>query len=127
MVLEQAYALSKRIIPPHYYPHAAVSSLALLVTFAFAQGRTTNRERDLHARTIIVTGAFTPLGITLITALASRGAHIIALSQYPLEHPQPALLIPLLRSTTDNQNIYAGPCRSLLTGINTHFLLEVPD
>ena len=55
MVLEQAYNLSKRIIPPEYYPHAAVSSAVLLVTYAFAQGRTTNRERDLHARTFIVT------------------------------------------------------------------------
>lgn len=52
-------------------------------------------------------GAFTPIGLTLISSLASRGAHIIALSQYPLTHSQPSLLIPVLRSTTNNENIFA--------------------
>ncbi|CAL1711716.1 unnamed protein product [Somion occarium] len=107
MVLETAFTFSKRVLPPQYYPHAAISGLALLVTYAFAQGRTTTRDRDLHARTVLVTGAFTPLGLTLVTALASRGAHVIAISPYPLEHSQPTLLIPLLRSTTKNENIYA--------------------
>lgn len=51
-------------------------------------------------------GAFTPLGLTLLTALASRGAHIIAISSYPLTHPYPSLIIPLLRSTTKNENIF---------------------
>lgn len=52
-------------------------------------------------------GAFTPTGITLTSNLASRGAHIIAVSDYPLDHPQPALLIPALREETKNPNIYA--------------------
>ena len=52
-------------------------------------------------------GAFTPLGLTLVSSLASRGAHVIALSQYPLDHAQPSLLIPLLRSTTNNEDIFA--------------------
>jgi len=43
----------------------------------------------------------------LLSALASRGAHIIAISPYPLEHAVPSLLIPLLRSTTNNENIFA--------------------
>ncbi|KAI0074863.1 hypothetical protein K474DRAFT_1647473 [Panus rudis PR-1116 ss-1] len=107
MVLEVLYRASTYVVPPQYYPHAAVTSLALVVTYAFAQGKATNRERDLHARTILVTGAFTPLGLTLITELASRGAHIIALSPYPLDHSHPSLLIPLLRSTTNNESIYA--------------------
>lgn len=51
-------------------------------------------------------GSFTPLGLALITALASRGAHIIAISPYPLTHPYPSLIIPLLRSTTNNENIF---------------------
>lgn len=42
----------------------------------------------------------------MISSLASRGAHIIAISPYPLEHPLPALLIPALRETTKNENIF---------------------
>lgn len=45
-----------------------------------------------------------------MTALAKRGAHIIALSPYPLSHPVPSLLLPLIRSTTNNENIFAEPC-----------------
>ncbi|KAH8103493.1 hypothetical protein BXZ70DRAFT_889300 [Cristinia sonorae] len=108
MVLGAAYELSTRILPPEYYTHAAITTIAGIVTYAFAQGRTTNRERNLHARIILVTGGFTPLGLTLITSLASRGAHIIALSDYPLtENSIPSLLIPVLRAATKNEQIYA--------------------
>lgn len=55
MVVEAAYTVSTHILPPQYYPHAAVTAVLGLITYAFAQGRTTNRERDLHARTILVT------------------------------------------------------------------------
>ncbi len=47
------------------------------------------------------------MGLTLVSNLASRGAHIIAISPYPLSHPQPSLLIPALRTATNNPNIYA--------------------
>ncbi|KAL4249624.1 hypothetical protein ABKN59_006180 [Abortiporus biennis] len=107
MVLEAAYTLSKSVLPPKFYVHAGVTGLALLVTYAFSQGRSTSRERDLHARTVLVAGAFTPLGLTIVTNLANRGAHVIALSDYPLSHPQPSLLVPLLRTTTNNEEIYA--------------------
>ncbi|TFY55135.1 hypothetical protein EVJ58_g8437 [Rhodofomes roseus] len=62
---------------------------------------------------------------------SSRGAHIIALSPYDLEHPYPSLLIPLLRSTTNNEHIYADHvdladpksirdfCTKFLTGQDT--------
>ncbi|PCH35673.1 hypothetical protein WOLCODRAFT_107668 [Wolfiporia cocos MD-104 SS10] len=107
MVLQIAYAAVSAIFPTKYYVHIACASLVLLVAYAFAQGRTTNRERDLHARVVILTGAFTPLGLTLLTALATRGAHVIAISSYPLEHAYPSLIIPLLRTTTKNENIFA--------------------
>lgn len=45
-----------------------------------------------------------------MTSLAKRGAHIIALSPYPLSHPVPSLLLPLIRSTTNNEHIFADPC-----------------
>ncbi|KAI0688989.1 hypothetical protein BC835DRAFT_1418884 [Cytidiella melzeri] len=106
MVLQAAYTLVSDAIPPEYYWHVAISAIVIVVTHAFAQGRTTNRERDLHARTILVTGSFTPLGLTVISNLASRGAHVIAISPYPLEHPFATLLIPALREETKNEHVY---------------------
>lgn len=55
MVLQVAYTLASKILPSERYVHVGVSILGLVITYAFAQGRTTDRERDLHARTIIVT------------------------------------------------------------------------
>ncbi|THH32442.1 hypothetical protein EUX98_g1714 [Antrodiella citrinella] len=108
MVLAAAYTLSTRVLPPKYYPHAAVVAATGVIAYAFAQGRMTNRERDLHTRTILVTGGFTPLGLTLITSLAARGAHIIALSEYPItDNSLASLLIPVLRTATNNEEIYA--------------------
>jgi NAD(P)-dependent dehydrogenase (short-subunit alcohol dehydrogenase family) len=47
----------------------------------------------------------------LATELASRGAHIIALSDEPVENsPGVEMLVELLRSKTDNHNIYAEHC-----------------
>ncbi|EMD33013.1 hypothetical protein CERSUDRAFT_118434 [Gelatoporia subvermispora B] len=107
MVLQVAYVAISTILPSKYWLRAGVTAGALLIVHAFARGPNTSRERNLHARTVIITGGFTPLGLSLITALARRGAHIIALSPYPLDHPYPSVLIPLLRSTTNNENIYA--------------------
>ncbi|KAI9061372.1 hypothetical protein FKP32DRAFT_1604887 [Trametes sanguinea] len=95
---------------PTYWPHALVAATVLAVIYAYAQGRQTTRERDLHARVILLTGPFTPLGLVTLTALAKRGAHIIALSPYPLSHPVPSLILSLLRSTTKNENIFAEHC-----------------
>ncbi|RDX48591.1 hypothetical protein OH76DRAFT_1352105 [Lentinus brumalis] len=110
MVLQAAYTALTTVLPTKYWPHAAVVAAILVVIYAYTQGPTTNRERDLHARIIILTGPFTPLGIVTLTALAKRGAHIIALSPYPLSHPIPSLLIPLIRSTTNNENIFVEYC-----------------
>ncbi|KZT72400.1 hypothetical protein DAEQUDRAFT_755221 [Daedalea quercina L-15889] len=130
MVVQVFFALATAV-PSKYYVRIALSAIALVVLYAFAQGRTTSRERDLHARVIILTGGFTPLGLTLLTELASRGAHIIALSPYPLDHPYPSVLIPLLRSSTNNEHIYADHadlsdpksirdfCTKFLTGQDT--------
>ncbi|GJE94735.1 hypothetical protein PsYK624_109060 [Phanerochaete sordida] len=107
MVLKAAYALATHVLPTGYYWHTAIGVGSVVITYAFAQGKTTDRERDLHARTILVTGAFTPLGLTTISNLASRGANVIALSPFPLEHPCNTLIIPAIRSTTKNENIFA--------------------
>lgn len=59
--------------------------------------------------------------------MAERGAHIIALSPKPVDHPEVEILIELLRSTTKNDDIYAEECdlsssasvRSFCTGFLT--------
>lgn len=58
MVLEVAYALLSSTIPSGYYIPAAVIAVALVIVYAFAQGRTTTRERDLHARVVLITVAY---------------------------------------------------------------------
>ena len=55
MVLEVIYAVLSSAIPSGYYLPAAIVTVALIVVYAFAQGRTTTRERDLHARVVLVT------------------------------------------------------------------------
>ncbi|KAA1476534.1 hypothetical protein DENSPDRAFT_807343 [Dentipellis sp. KUC8613] len=110
MVLKILYNVIPAILPPKYYTHVVVAVVGLITVYTYMQGRKTTRERDLHDRTILVTGAFTPIGLTLLDALAKRGAHIITLSPTPIDTGLAALLIPLLRSTTSNENIYAEHC-----------------
>ncbi|KAI0765703.1 hypothetical protein BD413DRAFT_165204 [Trametes elegans] len=110
MVLQVVYTAVSTILPPRYWPHALVAATVLVVIYAYAQGRPTLRERDLHGRIILLTGPFTSLGLVTLTALAKRGAHVIVLSPYPLSHPVPSLLLPLIRSTTNNESIYAEYC-----------------
>ncbi|EKM81374.1 hypothetical protein AGABI1DRAFT_37986 [Agaricus bisporus var. burnettii JB137-S8] len=81
--------------------------VVLAVLRALLQGRSTSRERDLHDRTLIVTGAFSPLGLCLLQALAQRGARIIALTPEPLAV---AVIVSLLRTTTSNEHIFAEQC-----------------
>ncbi|THH09481.1 hypothetical protein EW145_g1998 [Phellinidium pouzarii] len=100
---------------PKYYPsryqiHIALSIVAIFVIRAYAQGRSTNRDRDLHGRVILLTGAFTSIGSTLMEALAQRGAHIIALTHLPIEAPEVALLVDAVRDTTKNERIFAEQC-----------------
>ncbi|KAF7367616.1 hypothetical protein MSAN_00825100 [Mycena sanguinolenta] len=71
--------------PTQYTPHAVVSIILVLATHRIAQGRATTRERDLHGCVVLLTGAFTPLGLTLLEALAQRGAYVIALTADKVE------------------------------------------
>lgn len=54
MVLKIAAVLYS-FFPTQYLPHTFICIVAILVVRAFSQGRVTNRERDLHARVILVT------------------------------------------------------------------------
>ena len=55
MVLRIVEAFASKYFPTQYLVHIAIGIVTLLVLRAFSQGRTTNRERDLHARTIMLT------------------------------------------------------------------------
>lgn len=48
--------------------------------------------------------------MTLLQNLAERGAHIIALSPKPVDNAEIDILVSLLRSTTNNEQIYAEEC-----------------
>ena len=55
MVLQVVYGALTAVLPPRYWPHAAVAGALLLVVYAYAKGPRTNRERDLHARVVLLT------------------------------------------------------------------------
>ncbi|KAJ7172164.1 hypothetical protein C8R46DRAFT_992177, partial [Mycena filopes] len=103
-------AASYEYFPTDYTVHAAAALIAVLAVHRIAQGRATTRERDLHARIVLLTGAFTPLGLTLLEELATRGAHVIALTPHPVADERVSTFIDLLRTTTSNENIYAEHC-----------------
>lgn len=55
MVLKVIAAAVNTLLPSDYYIHAIISIITIVVVHAFAQGRTTNRERDMHAKVVILT------------------------------------------------------------------------
>jgi len=127
MVLKIAEAFASAYFPTQYALHITVGLVTILVLRAFSQGRRTNRDRDLHARVVLVTvsvktnidenctditsqGGFTPLGLTILQSLAQRGAHVIALSSDPIDSANVTILISLLRTTTSNEQIFAEEC-----------------
>ena len=58
-MLKILYAVGTAILPSaEYYTYLAVAVVGIVTVYAFAQGRKTSRERDLHGRTILITAAF---------------------------------------------------------------------
>ncbi|KAF7362860.1 hypothetical protein MVEN_00635800 [Mycena venus] len=120
-ILAAAVSAFPQLQDTSYTVPAAATLIALLATHRIAQGRATTRERDLHARVVVLTvrrpqllqssaAHSPPLGLTLLEDLAKRGAHVIALSPYPIESERVATYIDLLRSVTGNENIWAEEC-----------------
>ncbi|KAJ7617299.1 hypothetical protein FB45DRAFT_933846 [Roridomyces roridus] len=109
MVLKILGALAP-YFPTQYTTHVVAGIVVVLAARAVSQGRKTTRERDLHGRVILMTGAFSPTGLTLLESLAQRGAHVIALSADPIESERVTTYIDLLRSTTSNEQIFAEHC-----------------
>ncbi|EDQ98775.1 uncharacterized protein LACBIDRAFT_296746 [Laccaria bicolor S238N-H82] len=110
MVLKITEAFASSFFPTQYIVHIVVGIVVVLTLHAVCQGRRTTRERDLHARTVLITGGFTPLGLTILQSLAQRGAHIIALSPDPIDYANVTILINLLCTTTSNEQIFADEC-----------------
>jgi hypothetical protein len=63
MVLKVLATAVTAVLPANYYVHALVAIVTIIVIRAFAQGRSTNRERDLHARVILVSVGLAAFGI----------------------------------------------------------------
>ncbi|KZV91725.1 hypothetical protein EXIGLDRAFT_836931 [Exidia glandulosa HHB12029] len=128
MPIHATSSIVSSYVPSNYYFPAALAFVAIAVLRTFAQGRRTTRERDLHDRTIIITGGFTPLGLTMIQALAERGARVIALT----DSPGPAAsLVSLIRQRTDNDDIFAEECdlssRSSIVEFSRQMLTRLDD
>jgi hypothetical protein len=68
-VLKILYAVGTTILPAEYYTYAVLAVVGIVTIYTFAQGRKTNRERDLHGRTILITVA-SHLNRHFLTSLA---------------------------------------------------------
>lgn len=81
MVLKAAHALLNAVLPPKYYTHALIAVAVLVSVYTYAQGRKTNRERDLHARTILIT----------VASLSSLYQSLHMTNLFTYEHREPSL------------------------------------
>ncbi|KAJ3512980.1 hypothetical protein NMY22_g15174 [Coprinellus aureogranulatus] len=80
-LLESIYTSPSFTYPRSHIPHILISLLLIYVLRTLSQGRKTSRDRDLHARTVLLTGAFdSALGVTLLVELAGRGASVVCLT-----------------------------------------------
>ncbi|KAI0753320.1 hypothetical protein C8Q80DRAFT_1151516 [Daedaleopsis nitida] len=55
MVLQFVHTAAAATVPPKCSPHVLVGAFVLVAIYAYAQGRSTTRERDLHARVVLLT------------------------------------------------------------------------
>ncbi|KDQ12007.1 hypothetical protein BOTBODRAFT_162186 [Botryobasidium botryosum FD-172 SS1] len=92
-----------------YYLPAAFTLIALSFLRTWSNGKRNTRERDMHGRIVLVTGGFTPTGLTLLKELAERGTQIIALAP-SLSDPSVQELISLLQTTYNNNLVFAEQC-----------------
>ncbi|CAG7846901.1 SubName: Full=Uncharacterized protein {ECO:0000313/EMBL:CCA71357.1} [Serendipita indica DSM 11827] len=109
MVVRIVETLLERTVSVHYYLPLFVGIVSVLTLRAWFSGKRTDRERDLHGRTILVTGATSSLGITLVTELARRGAQVIGVVEDTAD-PTVLSLFDLIRHTTNNELVYAEQC-----------------
>lgn len=61
MVLEVAYAVLSDVLPSKYWLRLVFAVVGVVILRTLSQGRKTTRERNLHARVILVTVAWPKL------------------------------------------------------------------
>lgn len=109
MAIHIIAGLVSKTVSSQYYIPFVVGLLAFYYVRGWTSGKKTDRERDLHGRTVLLTGASTAIGITLIPELARRGAQIIAVVP-DLSDPAILSLMDLVRVTTNNELVFAEQC-----------------
>ncbi|CBQ73531.1 conserved hypothetical protein [Sporisorium reilianum SRZ2] len=103
------------LLPTEYYATAAAALVALSFLKTWSRGATLldlppTHYTPLHGRIVLVaSGAFTPLGVVTLSALAHRGAQIIALTPDP-SSAQVVQLVHLIRDSTRSELVYAEQC-----------------
>ncbi|KDE06484.1 hypothetical protein MVLG_03138 [Microbotryum lychnidis-dioicae p1A1 Lamole] len=112
MVLEAVSHLVREVVDPNKAILAILASIVVFGLRNWARGFINQAERDLHGKTYLLVGCFSGPGLSLLQALAARGAQIVAL------HPdrtdaEVTQLILLLRSAARNERIYADQCDML--------------
>ncbi|SCV69355.1 BQ2448_2375 [Microbotryum intermedium] len=112
MVLEAVSHLVREVVDPTKGILVIVASIIVLSLRNWAKGYINQADRDLHSKTYLLVGCFSGPGLSLLQALASRGAQIVALHPDPLD-AEVAQLVLLLRSAARNERIYAEQCDML--------------
>ncbi|GAA5995250.1 putative oxidoreductase [Rhodotorula paludigena] len=93
------------------YTLAKWGSLAALVLAirTWSRGFVCREERKLAGKTYLLVGGFSSTGLSVFSSLAARGAQIIALHPTPLS-PSVVQLLLVLRSSSENERLYAEEC-----------------
>jgi hypothetical protein len=63
MVLKILGAVLPVVLAQNYYLHIFIGIVTVIALHTFAQGRSTTRERDLHARVILITVRFSSVSL----------------------------------------------------------------
>ncbi|SCZ97587.1 BZ3500_MvSof-1268-A1-R1_Chr4-3g07272 [Microbotryum saponariae] len=134
MVLEAVSHLVREVVDPNKAILAILASIVVFGLRNWARGFINEAERDLHGKTYLLVvryasptliftswrraqktrgqGCFSGPGLSLLQALAARGAQIVALHPDPMD-AEVTQLILLLRSAARNERIYADQCDML--------------
>ncbi|KZT57375.1 hypothetical protein CALCODRAFT_523988 [Calocera cornea HHB12733] len=103
------FLVISRNLPSSAYLPLALAVTALVLLYAYSRGASNPRLRDMHARTVLLTGGLTPLGLTVLDSLAAQGAHIVLLEP-TLHSPTAQLLLPALQEQHKNPSIHVAEC-----------------
>ncbi|GAA6015333.1 hypothetical protein JCM8202_002429 [Rhodotorula sphaerocarpa] len=75
----------------------------------WSKGYVLREHKELAGKTLLLTGGFSGVGLAVLQYLAAEGAQVIVLTPEPLA-PSVIQLLLLLRSSTENERLYAEKC-----------------